>query len=699
MMERFIGAKIPILAKKTYFWVVLLEIIVSNTCYTMKRFLFLSVMLSFLLTAVHSQSKENWESFLETLLSDEEISADAREELTFMYESMHESPLNINAATREELAQLPFLTDDQIEDIHAYVYMHGPMLTLGELQLVGSLDWDTRQLLTLFVYAGNAPVKRQKLRIDDVLRNARNEMVFRMDIPLYKRDGFCYHSPDELKRYPNRAYLGSRLSHSLRYSFNWHNRIRFGIAADKDAGEPFFHRNTTGYDFWSPYLYIRDFDWLKELVVGNFKAQFGYGLLLGGGFSTGKSMAISSMERTAQGLRPHSSTQEYGYLRGAGVSLGKGHTNYTVLAAYTPLDATVKGDTLIGSFKEDGYHRTELEWSKKNNVTLGTLAANIRYSYRGRKLGMTVLSERLSLPYKERECFNGVSIDGSLHRARYALTAELSVLDSKYAFLTSQTFRLRSGWTVNAIFRSYSPEYMAFHSNAMAEGGVQNETGLLTGFSHNSRNLKINGYLDLFMHPEPRYGASDRSNGMDLRTEFDLKMGRRDNLYCTARFKSKQKDCKYTGQLEYCITGRYRLRWTHNSRSGAELKTQLLYSRYDFIAEPISNGWAVTQSYSRGLLENKLNIAFSVAAFCTDSYDSSVSVYETGLRYAYNFMTLYGQGVRAAATVRYKMTENMQLNLKMGGTYYFDRDEISSSQQRIDSNHKEDLSLQFIARF
>jgi len=186
---------------------------------------------------------------------------------------------------------------------------------------------------------------------------------------------------------------------------------------------------------------------------------------------------------------------------------------------------------------------------------------------------------------------------------------------------------------------------------------------------------------------------------MDLRTEFDLKLGRRDNLYGTARFKSKQKDCKYTGQLEYCITGRYRLRWTHNCRGGSELKTQLLYSRYDFIAEPISNGWAVTQSYSGSLLDDCLNVGVSVAAFSTDSYDSSVSVYETGLRYAYNFMTLYGQGVRAAATVKYKMGEKMQLNLKIGGTYFFDRDEISSSQQRIDSNHKEDISLQFIAGF
>ena len=67
--------------------------------------------------------------------------------------------------------------------------------------------------------------------------------------------------------------MGGRLSHNLRCSFNWHNRIRLGISADKDTGE-------RGYDFWSPYLFLKDMGVLKELALGNFRAQFGLGLLL-----------------------------------------------------------------------------------------------------------------------------------------------------------------------------------------------------------------------------------------------------------------------------------------------------------------------------------------------------------------------------------------------------------------------------------
>lgn len=643
--------------------------------------------------------KERWESVLETLLSDEELSAEAREEMAYMYESMHESPLNINTATKEDLAMLPFLDYGQIEDIHAYIYMHGPMLTLGELQLTGSLDYRTRQLLRYFVYAGETPLKREKLKIRDILAYGRSELVTRMDIPLYLRDGFRYHSPDELKRYPNRAYIGNRLSHSVRYSFNWHNRIRVGFTSDKDAGEPFMGRNGAGYDFWSPYLYLKDMGWLRELVLGKFKAQFGSGLLMGSGFSTGKSMALSSVSRNNQGLRPHSSTQEYGYMCGAGAAVGRGHTTFTVLGAVTPMDATVRGDTMISSFKEDGYHRTELEWSRKHNVTINTVAANVRYSYRGLGYGCTLLAERLSLPYNGIASFNGFSADCSLHRPHYALSAELSVLNRKHAFMISQTFRLPGGWTLNGLFRSYSPGYTAFRSNGVAEGSVQNETGLLTGFSYSRRSLKVNGYLDLFRNPRPKYGVSTPGNGMDLRIETDWQAGRRDKLFVTGRFKSKLKDCKYTGRPEYCMTGRYRLRWTHGFSNGAELKTQLLLARYDFIAEPISNGWALASSYSWGTDKGRLDINLSAAIFSTDSYDSNITVYETGLRYSFNYISLYGKGGRLSATVRYRLSESFMLNLKAGGTYYLDRDEISSAQQRIASCHKEDIAVQLIAKF
>lgn len=634
--------------------------------YTMKRTLL--ILSLFLSTPLFSQ---DWDTTLEFLLSDEDLSDQAREELSFLYESLHDSPMNINTATPDELSQLAFLSDLQIENIQAYVYMHGPMQTLGELQLTGGLDFSTRQLLKHFVYAGPVPQDEERIDLSKVISDGRQEVTGHLDIPFYRRDGII-----------NGKYAGGRLSHNLRWSFNWKNRIRFGLALDKDAGEAW------GHDFHSPYLYCKDMGFVSVMAVGNFKASFGWGLLMNSGFSLGKSMTQSG----SHGLKPHSSTSESGYFTGVGVTLGRGHVKYTFMSALTPLDATLKGDSVIGSFKQDGLHRTELERSKKHNISLKTGVFNVRYHSRGVTLGVTALAEILPLPYKDRDVYAGVAADWSLSRACFSIGGETSWSGGP-ATLNSLLLRLPAGHELNVVYRYYSPEYAALHASAFSERKVNDETGLMVSLSRSSRKLKANCYADFFRYIES--GA----DGMDLKGQLEWQPGKHDALILTARYKAKQKDCKYTGALEYCLTTRCRLKWTHDFSDGSGLQTLLAYSRYDMVAEPISNGWALASSYDRAFMGGRLDGSVSASVFLTDSYDSSVSVYEKGMRYSFNFMTMYGHGVRLSTVWKYSLGSHLNLSLKFGSTIYTDRDEISSGQQRIDSCHKEDLSLQFTWKY
>ncbi len=61
-------------------------------------------------------------------------------------EEWAQHPINLNAATREEMERLPFLTPSQVEDIQAYVYRYGGMKTMTELTLIPSISWYQRQL-------------------------------------------------------------------------------------------------------------------------------------------------------------------------------------------------------------------------------------------------------------------------------------------------------------------------------------------------------------------------------------------------------------------------------------------------------------------------------------------------------------------------------------------------------------------------
>ena len=79
-----------------------------------------------------------WEENLEQLATEAE-STDWEDELEELSHRLTQK-LNLNTATRQQLEIFPFLSDIQVENLLAYVYIHGDMQTLYELQLVEEMD-------------------------------------------------------------------------------------------------------------------------------------------------------------------------------------------------------------------------------------------------------------------------------------------------------------------------------------------------------------------------------------------------------------------------------------------------------------------------------------------------------------------------------------------------------------------------------
>ena len=61
--------------------------------------------------------------------NDEEREIDWTDEIEELSQRM-EQPVQLNSATREQLESIPFLNDRQIENLLAYLYIHGPMQTI-----------------------------------------------------------------------------------------------------------------------------------------------------------------------------------------------------------------------------------------------------------------------------------------------------------------------------------------------------------------------------------------------------------------------------------------------------------------------------------------------------------------------------------------------------------------------------------------
>lgn len=647
------------------------------------------------------QKSTGWDSVLEQLAVADSDDTDPQQTI-LKYEELHDNPLNINRSSPQQLMTLPFLSENDVEEISAYIYMHGPLLSMGELQLIRGLDYEKREILKHFVFIGPGPEERRKIRLKDVLRYGKLETVQSADIPLYTRDGYRNHSASVLQKYPNREYLGTRVGHSLRLSFSYNSGIRFGLTAQKDAGEPFFEKRPAGYDFYSPYMLIQDIGRLKTVALGRYRVSTGCGLLMGTGFSMGS--GADAARRTGVSVKPHSSGSETGYLTGAAVQWGK-KTEFTAFASCQMTDANLSDDGSISSFKTDGYHRTPLEFSRKHNIRQNTAGAAVQYDRHGTALGAAIIAEHFSHKLPDNGCtLFGLSADFAIRRPRFSIWGETAanLCNGATATLDNLLLRLPGHHDLTLSLRWYSPRYESLHSSGMAQSEVHNEYGFMASVRRESGRVKTGCLIDFFGHREPCYQASAPSHGIQFRSTASCSRVFDGTLKASLNFKAVQKDCAGTGGLEYMRTVRLKLRHETGSADGWSAQSQWLLNMSSFPGKGRSWGKAVNGHIRHSVnLNGGTGLEFYVSGclFSTGSYDSAVSIYENGPRYGFGFMTLSGKGCRMAAMAKISLPCRLQLTAKIGSTIYSDRDSMGSGAAKLDSSHKEDLGIQTIWKF
>jgi len=84
---------------------------------------------------------------------------------------------------------------------------------------------------------------------------------------------------------------------------------------EKDAGEQFSGSSHTGYDFYSFHAQLNDIGKVKTIVAGDFRANYGQGLVLGSGFGMGKSSYVLKVNPMVQ-IKKYSSTSESNFFAG-----------------------------------------------------------------------------------------------------------------------------------------------------------------------------------------------------------------------------------------------------------------------------------------------------------------------------------------------------------------------------------------------
>ena len=653
----------------------------------------------------------SWDEFItsyfeEMNLNEQDETGAWQAEAMELLEELHANPVNINTASREELLRIPFLTEAQTDSILTYRTRKKLLRSLGELQWITDIPYVTRCRLSLFTFAGDTIAP--KTSIWKRLYEGKHEMVTRMDLPLYKRAGDHQFTQEELNHHPSRYYLGNKIGNTVRYRYRWKKDLAYGVTLQKDPGEPFAAHQNYPYDYTSLYFYFRPSTKRYSIWLGDYNLNLGEGLLISHAFFNSAIQLVENQTLTPRSIRPHTSSDEVQFFRGAAASVrwGKKWTTY-LFASHRKIDGKIRNDTLI-SFKTDGLHRTMTELD--NRRTLGNTVAGTRIFYQQQQWHLASNAYwsqyqryvypplRKDNPYTLRgKSAAGISLDYAWKNTRWSIHGE-TAMDKEGHVATSNsvhyTWNSRNSLLIQQ--RSFTPKFVAPFGNTLQENSkVQNEHGVMLGtclspLSH----LSLTAYLDFFYHPQPVYRASHSSNGLEgfLQGRYEVSP----HWYFTMRYKMKTEKQNVPGHektMQYVSSHRNRLTaYFSTRRIRLNLAGDLTVVTRQ--TSETTYGWMVS---SRQHLQIHPNISLHTfaALFFTDDYAARLYAYEPQLQYAASFPTFAYHGLRLAGVLQWKFCKKGYAALRYGWLHYFNRDQIGSAAQLINSSSKQDLSLQF----
>lgn len=648
-----------------------------------------------LLLTMPVAAQSDWHEALREWLTAEDVEESYGEELLEQLEERAQTPINLNQTCREELEELPFLTAQQVEELTEYLDHYKPMRSLSELQMVKGLDYHTRRLLQCFVVAGEERKSSVWPKAADLLKYGQHRMTATGKIPFYERQG------------DRNGYLGYKYRHDLRYQYTFGNRIKAGITAAQDAGEPFFtNKNSMGYDQYNYYVQLRDFGRLEELNLGHYRVQMGMGLVMNTSFHLGKLTTLQTMGRGLHTLSAHSSRSASNHLQGiaATVRLAK-QWRVMAFASYQAIDATLNDDGTARTLLYSGYHRTPTEIEKKHNTYetdlgasigwhQGTLHINANAVYTRYDRSLQPMQNALYHTYSAQgNSFLNMSLDYGWNNHRWAFSGE-TALNKKGAVALIHTVncRVTDQLSLMLLHRYYDKRYTAQHANSFREGSsIQNEHGIYLGATWQPlRSWFVQGYVDYAHFSWPRYQVSASSDAFDalLSARYSRKRWTWNMRY---RMHIRQRDNDTKKLIVNQRSHRLRIAVDWTTTSTLTLRTQ---GDGVVVSEQGTNSRGIMIGQQARWQQRWLKVAATVAWFHSDDYDSRLYQYEPSTQYDFSFPAYYGHGIRYSLMMQADIGKHLALATKLGVTNYFDRSVIGTGLQQIDQSSMADLLIQ-----
>ena len=572
------------------------------------KWILLLVMLCIVVT-VHSQYVP-----IEDIIED--IYNQISEEDDYLQEDIQEqlmniaaNPINLNHTNADELAELIFLNDEQIDAILMYQYEH-PFQNLYELQLIDCLkDYDIRNLLP-FVYVGSAE-EEEKMYFREVFQYAKHEITLRADARNIE------------------DYDGDPMYGKLRYRFNYQNRIQAGVTISRATGVPWENVEYGGF------VELRNIGPIKRIVAGHYQASFGYGLVVGSPFKRGKTAYIQSTATTDEGLKKFSSVGDsYNYFHGVGATAKV--SNWADVSAFYSLrkDKEESWNHIVGVNATGRWNQLKVGVTAVENI-------KVRGDEEIMQLGEKSIGKAV------------IGVNARWNQGKVDIWGEVATSQGNKwgaGVITGVRYRPISDLNLLAIYRYYSPEFDNIYANALCSWSrMKDEHGGYLGVEYNRlRNWQLSAFGDIWQ------------NGFETLAQADFIPQKYYRMH--TRFRMRRKDEKDT----------YSLRWNMvYTLGGWKMKTQADGNMVQ-VKGKWNYGWSLLQDVEYSFAKVPIVLQFRAQAFDAKEWNNRVYIYENDVLYAYAIPFVYGFGGRFWLNARYKINDTFSLYLRISETIYQD---------------------------
>ena len=669
-------------------------------------------------------------------------------EVDFHYNTIYETlnnylqkPLNLNTANDYQLENLGLLSTAQINSLLSYKVKNGDLLSIYELQAIPGFDLPTIYSILPFITV-NRSLDDLNETFASILEKSQKNLFLRWSRDLEVPQGFKAKADAE-----NPAYRGDLNKYYVRYAQTYENRISFGITLEKDPGEEFFvGKNRQGFDFMSAhFMYKKVNKTIDRIVLGDFRAQFGQGLILNTGFSPGKGAFVANIRRSGPALNRFTSVNEQNYLRGAGFTLNLGkHLKLSNFVSTRYRDGnSISVDTSevdvelqnLTSLQLSGLHRTESEIESKNTLNQLTIGSSLKYKKRKGSIGLNFLYNqfdqalgKINRPYNQYAFKGDQLLNASLD---YTYFYKNFILFGETAWSNNQQLA-----TVNGIIATLNPKVsFSIHSRFIPRNfhslfgqtfsettGATNENGLYTGVEIRPTNeWRFVGYVDTWQHPWLRFRADAPSKGKEYYARITFFKRKNMEAYFHWKYERKQESYRINNskvdELLFKQKTNFRLQLNKKVTKRLELRNRLEWSIFDIEESSNPEGliWydqtfqAQSKVKSTGFLAYQdiiykpVNIPFSFttrfAIFDINDYNARIYAFENDVSYQFSVPAYYNKGTRFYFNLKYRARRHLTLEARYSQTYWANQDGFSSGNNRIEGPTRSAVKVQARWRF